>query len=768
MSNFLTDIIEADLASGRHRSVVTRFPPEPNGYLHIGHAKSICTNFGLARQYGGRCHLRFDDTNPLTEDVEYVESIQADVRWLGFDWGEHLYFASDYFERFFQLAVRLIEKGLAYVDEQPVEAIRAQRGTLTEPGTPSPFRDRTVEENLRCFAAMRDGQYPDGGAVLRARIDMAASNMIMRDPLLYRVRHAHHHRTGDAWCIYPMYDYAHCLEDAIEAVTHSICTLEFENNRELYDWVIEHTEIECQPRQYEFARLNLGFTVMSKRKLLQLVEGLHVSGWDDPRMPTLAGLRRRGVTPSAIRAFADLIGVARANSSVDIGKLEFCIRDDLNATAPRVLCVTRPLKVTLTTWPEDHVEWLDAPYWPEDIGLPGSRPLPMTRTLLIEQEDFAESPPKGWHRLSPGAEVRLRHGYVVRCDEVVKNDAGEVVELRCSHDPATRSGDPDGRRVKGVIHWVSATLGVPVEVRNYDRLFSVERPDADPDADFRAFLNPESLVRCPDAVVEPSVMNDSLDQRYQFERRGFFWADPVESTPEGRVFNRIVTLKDSWARAQATPEPAKPAPAAAPARRADADARPVKRTRAQERALARSADAALQSAMDALVAAGFSSDDADVLTGHRSTAELMLAALPQVADAALLARWGVNDLMRLSDEGDLSASRLDAAGLVAVLDGVQSGRLTVAAGRLLLETLHAKGGDAATHLATLGLDQPADAAGLQAHIHAVLEAHPDEVARYRAGKVALLGFLTGQVMRRAGAGADAAAVRTQVAEALGG
>ncbi|MCA9617784.1 MAG: glutamine--tRNA ligase/YqeY domain fusion protein, partial [Myxococcales bacterium] len=457
-SNFITDIIDADLASGKHTQVVTRFPPEPNGYLHIGHAKSICLNFGIAQKYpGARCHLRFDDTNPAAEDVEYVDAIERDVRWLGFDYGEHRYFASDYFERLHDFAVELIESGKAYVDSVSDAEVKRLRGSVTEPGTPSPYRDRSVEENLDLFARMRAGEFAEGEHVLRAKIDLASPNMKMRDPAIYRIKKAHHHRTGDRWTIYPLYDFTHCLSDAIEGITHSICTLEFENNRELYDWVLDNVDAPCHPQQIEFARLNLSYTLMSKRKLLQLVTEGHVRGWDDPRMPTLAGLRRRGVTPEAIVAFCDMVGVAKANSLVDVGKLEYCIRNDLNPRAPRVMGVLRPLEVIVESYPEGQVEELDAASFPHDVGKEGSRKVPFSRRLFIEASDFDKDPPKGYYRLSPGAEVRLRYAYVVRCTGVEEDAEGRPVRLRCVHDPATRgAAAPEGRRVKGTIHWVSA------------------------------------------------------------------------------------------------------------------------------------------------------------------------------------------------------------------------------------------------------------------------------------------------------------------------
>jgi glutaminyl-tRNA synthetase len=552
--DFIRARVAEDLGTGKYGGrVVTRFPPEPNGYLHIGHAKAICLNFGIALENeGGVCHLRFDDTNPETEDIKYVESIQHDVRWLGFDWGEHLYFASDYFEQLYDYGVILIEKGLAYVDSLNEEEIREYRGTVTEAGRPSPYRDRSIEENLDLFARMRAGEFGDGEHVLRGKIDMAHPNMLMRDPLLYRIRHASHYRRGDDWCIYPLYDFTHCLSDAIEDITHSLCTLEFENNRALYDWVLDAAGIE-PPRteQTESARLNLDYTVLSKRKLIRLVEEGLVSGWDDPRMPTIAGLRRRGVTPDSIRAFCDMIGVDKVNSRVEMGKLEFAIRDDLNQKSPRVLCVLRPLKVVITNYPEGEVEWLDAPFWPHDVPNEGYRKLPLSREIFIERADFMEDPPKKFFRLAPGREVRLRHGYIIKCEEVIKDaESGEVIELRCSFDPDSLSGPPaDRRKVKGTIHWVSGEHALPCEVRLYDRLFSVANPDdATEGKDFVASLNPESLVVLKDALIEPSVANDPPGTGYQFERQGYFISDPVDSGDGALVYNRTVTLRDTWAK----------------------------------------------------------------------------------------------------------------------------------------------------------------------------------------------------------------------------
>jgi glutaminyl-tRNA synthetase len=543
--DFIREIVEEDLRSGKHETVITRFPPEPNGYLHIGHAKSICLNFGVAIEYGGHCNLRFDDTNPTKEEVEYAEAIKRDVAWLGFDWGEHLYHASDYFAQLYEWAEELIRKDLAYVDSLTAEQIREYRGTLTEPGKPSPYRSRSIDENLDLFRRMRAGEFEDGAHVLRAKIDVSSPNINMRDPVLYRIRHETHHRTGDAWRIYPLYDYAHPLSDAIEHVTHSLCTLEFEDHRPLYDWLIENLPVPAQPHQYEFARLNLNYTVMSKRKLLRLVEERYVHGWDDPRLPTIAGLRRRGYTPASIRNFADRVGVAKRENVIDVALLEYSVREDLNRTAPRVMGVLRPLRVVITNYPEGRSEEFETPNNPEDPSM-GSRRVPFSRVIYIERDDFMEEPPKKFFRLAPGREVRLRSAYFITCTDVVKDADGEIVELRATYDEATRGGDaPDGRRPKATLHWVSAEHAVECEVRLYERLFKSENPEES--GNFLDDLNPNSLEVIRDARLEPSVLSSPPLARYQFERLGYFCVDP-DSTPQKLVFNRTATLKDAKAR----------------------------------------------------------------------------------------------------------------------------------------------------------------------------------------------------------------------------
>ena len=769
--DFVRDIVRADLESGKHQGVVTRFPPEPNGYLHIGHAKAICLNFGIAEEFGGRCHLRFDDTNPTTEDVEYTEAIERDIAWLGFDWGEHLYFASDYFAQMADYAVHLIRQGMAYVDSSNEAEIRELRGTINEPGRPSPDRDRSIEENLELFERMKAGELPDGSHVLRAKIDLAANNMLMRDPLLYRIRHAHHYRTGDAWCIYPMYDFAHCLEDAIEHVTHSVCTLEFENNRELYDWVIDHTPVPSRPRQYEFARLNLSYTVMSKRKLLQLVNEGHVEGWDDPRMPTLSGMRRRGYTPEAIRQFCDRVGVAKTYNVIDVALLEHSLRDDLNQKVPRVMAVLDPLEVVITNYPEGTSETFDAPFYPHDVPKEGSRPVPFSRTLHIEREDFEEDPPEGYYRLAPGREVRLRYAYLVTCTGVEKNDAGEVVRVLCTYDPATRGGNaPDGRRVPGTLHWVSAEHSIVAEVRLYDRLFDAELPGAD-DTDFLDQLNPDSLRRLEGARLEPSLASAAPGDRFQFERQGYFVADR-DSTAETLVFNRTVTLRDTWAKlsGQAEVEERRHA-----AERKAAEKAALKERQRLEAQSAGEPERELDTHQEERATRyhdqhGLGEADARLLASDDAVADFFEAALATYAEPRPVANWVLNELLReLKDRtvGDLPFGPAELAGLVALQDG---GEISGNAAKQVFEAMLAgeAGGDPEAIVDARGLRVLDDTAAIAATIAEVLAANPGQVAAYRGGKTALLGFFIGQVMKATGGRAKAQQVRELLLEALGG
>ncbi|HLV21724.1 MAG TPA: glutamine--tRNA ligase/YqeY domain fusion protein [Polyangiaceae bacterium] len=735
-SNFIRDIVADDLAARKHGGrVATRFPPEPNGYLHIGHAKSICLNFGLAEEFGGQCHLRFDDSNPTGESVEFVEAIQRDVRWLGFDWGENLFFASDYFERLYAFAVELIEAGKAYVCSLNEEQIRDYRGTVTEPGRPSPYRDRSVEENLDLFRRMRAGEFPDGAHVLRAKIDMAAANMKMRDPLLYRIRHVPHYRTGDRWCIYPLYDFIHPLSDALEDITHSICTLEFENNRELYDWVVGSVKTPGRPRQYEFARLNLSYTVLSKRKLIQLVNERHVSGWDDPRMPTLAGLRRRGYTPEAIREFCDRIGVAKNNSTVDVALLEHTLREDLNHRSPRHLAVLRPLRVLIDNYPEGQVEELEAPLWPHDVPKQGSRKLPFSRELYIEQDDFLLEPPKGYHRLSPGAEVRLRYAYVIRCDDVVRDAAGNVVELRCSYDPETRGGDAAGKKVKGTIHWVSAPHSVEAEVRLYDRLFKSEFPGSE--SDFLDDINPGSLVALR-ARVEPALAKAAADERFQFERHGYFYVDPVDSRPGTPVFNRTVALKDTWAKLSkgAAPGTEKERPASAPGAAA------ARTPGAPKPAPLPPAALALRDRH------GLGDDEARVLADQAPLRALFDDAARHTTNARAAASWIVNELapeLRDRGAGGSAVSGRSVAELVQLID---DGTISGAIGKQVLAEMLKTGDGAGAIVERRGLRQIDDRAALEPVVDQVLASDPEAVARYRAGNKNVLGAFVGMVMKQ--------------------
>jgi len=720
--DFVRAVVQQDLADRRHFVVRTRFPPEPNGYLHIGHAKSICLNFGVARDFGGVCHLRFDDTNPAKEDPEFVASIQEDVRWLGFDWGDNLFFASDYFEQLYAFAEQLIEAGRAYVCSQTEAEMRAARGTVTTPGTPSPYRGRTVAENLDLLRRMRAGEFPDGAHVVRARIDMANPNMKMRDPPFYRIRHVHHDRTGDAWCIYPLYDYAHCLSDAIEGISHSVCTLEFENNRELYDWFIDALDLpEPRPKQYEFARLALTYNLMSKRKLLRLVEEGRVNGWDDPRMPTISGMRRLGYTPEAVRAFCDRIGVAKANSTVDIALLEHAVRDDLNRRAPRAMGVLEPLRLVVEGYTGSEAFELAS-------SAPGEAPerprsVPFSGELYIDREDFAQDPPEGFRRLAPGREVRLRGAYFVTCTGVDTDASGAVTAVRCAFDPATRGGEaPDGRKPSGTLHWVDAVTSVPATVRAYDRLFSSPTPEEGPEGTtFLDRLNPDSL-RTLTARVEASVAEAAVGDRFQLERVGYFRVDE-DSTPGALVLNRTITLRDTWAKAAPAVKPKK-----APKKAAKAQEQAPASTEGTRAGDAVDADAALAGLRDAAVAAG--------------------------ADRTTATNFVANDVRRALGERGVADTRLDGASLAGLLalqaEGVVSGK----ASRRVLAVLLDEGGDPAAVVDRLGVRQVSDASALAPVVAEVLAAHPDEVARFRGGETKLMGFLMGRVMRASRGKAD--------------
>lgn len=776
-TDFIRQQVRADLASDRYGGrVVTRFPPEPNGYLHVGHATAILLNYGIAQDFDGRFHLRFDDTNPEKENEEYVRGILNDVRWLGADWGEHLYYASDYFEQMYACAVTLIEKGLAYVDSQPLEAIREGRGSVTEPGTPSPYRDRSAAENLDLFARMRAGEFEDGAHVLRGKIDMAHPNMLMRDPVLYRIRHAHHYRQGDDWCIYPLYDYAHCLEDAFEDVTHSICTIEFENNRELYDWVLDSVGFEePRPHQYEWAGLDLENAVLSKRAIGPLVAAGLVSGWDDPRLATIAAYRRRGVPAEAIRMFADIVGVSRSGGRTEEDKFDFAIREVLNAEAPRVMAVLDPLRVVLTNLPEEHTESFEMASFPPDVGREGSRSVPFGRAVWIERSDFAEDPPKGFRRLVPGGEVRLRGAYVIRCDEVVRGPDGAVTELRCSVDHETRGGgSPGDRKVKGTIHWVSVTDALDAEVRLYSALL---KPDEETvgvgegEVDVTERVNPDSLSVVEGAKVEPSVGGDAPETRYQFERTGYFWRDPVDGRGDRLVFNRIVALKSTY-RTEATDANANADGAGrAEARERAAEERvagpSVKPLISDARQAARDAEPELAKRFAAYQAEhGLSTEHADLLTGSMATVAFFEAALAEHDDAADIAAWIVTDVRARVGEGGVGDLAFSGAELGRLAGLVANGAVSRRAAKDVLARMAESGGDPATLIDEMGLAAVTDADELGRLVDEVLDGLPDKVAAYRAGNTNLVGLFIGRVMKASNGAADPKAVRTLLTERL--
>jgi glutaminyl-tRNA synthetase len=769
-SNFIRDIIDEDLEAGTYGDrVVTRFPPEPNGYLHIGHAKSIVLNFGIARDYADRadtrCHLRFDDTNPETEDMEYVRSIKDAVRWLGFDWGEHCYHAADYFEQFYDYAVKLIKQGDAYVDSLSEEEIRTYRGTVNKPGRPSPYRDRSVEENLDLFERMKAGEFDDGEHVLRAKIDMKSSHMIMRDPLLYRIKHADHYRRGDAWCIYPMYDYAHCLEDAIENVTHSLCTLEFDNNRRVYNWVLEHCldadELPTRPHQYEFARLNLDYTIMSKRKLLQLVEEGLVSGWDDPRLPTIAGMRRRGVTPDAIVNFCEQIGVTRSESRVQISLLEHAVRNDLNFKAPRVMAVLDPLKVTITNFPDDETDWIEAPHWPREIGKDDTREVPFNKTLYIERDDFREEPPEGFFRLAPGREVRLRWAYFITCDEVIRDEDGNVSELRCTYDPETRGGDaPDGRSPDATLHWVSADHAVPAEMRLYDRLFDVPVPEAG-DGDFTDHLNPNSLVT-QTGYIEPAI-RDLADRRVQFERQGYFWPDPEDSSTGALVYNQIVTLRDAWAEDEDTVDMEQKRREKEEAKRRQRE-RSMAAQRDPVEDLSPSQRARFDRYRDTF---GLGRKDAAILASDDPLALFFEEVLDTHDHPTAVANWILNELLGAIDERSPSDLPFDAAQFGRLVALIDEEVISKRAARTVLDDMLESGADPDAIVDERDLKQIADSDALDDVVSDVLDDNPNEVARYQDGEKKLLGFFMGQVMQATRGTANPQLTRELLQEKLG-
>lgn len=743
-SNFIRTIVEQHLAEGRYNEIVTRFPPEPNGFLHVGHAKAICVDFGTAQRYGGRCHLRFDDTNPVAEDPRFAEAIMEDIRWLGFEWGEHLYHASDYFQQLYDWAVQMVKDGHAYVDSLNAEQISEYRGTVNEPGKPSPYRDRSVEENLELLDGMRTGKFEEGEHVLRAKADMANPNMKLRDPLMYRILNRRHDRTGDAWHIYPMYDYAHGLSDAIEGVTHSICTLEFDNNRALYDLFLDRVGFaEPRPHQYEMARLNLPYTMMSKRKLRRCVEDGLVQGWDDPRMPTLRGMRKKGIPPGAIREFVERVGVSKANSVVDSLLLDNAIRDHLNPCSARMMAVLDPLELTISNWPEGQVDWLDASLYPHDVPLEGTRKLPFTGRIYIEQDDFMEVPVKGFRRLAPGREVRLRYGYLVRCTGVEKDESGRVIRVECTYDPASRGGvSPDGRKIKSTIHWVSASEGGRAEVRLYERLFNAEFPDRE--EDWRAVLNPDSL-RVVSAWVEPALLKLDGEARVQFERTGYFYVDPTESQPGEPAFTRIVPLKDSWAKAVA------PAP-----EKKKVTSKPVDTARERVRTSSELA------AIAAFVERGVGEEEASVLIEDTRLAGIFDKASAGHAHPGGVAKWVVHGI------GPTDTGALTVEALGRLVELVEEGSLTNRIARDLLAVLIAEGGDPDAIVDAKGWKVIADDSALVALVDAVIEENPKEAAAWRGGKDRLKGFFVGQVMKRTQGRADARRVNELLAERRGG
>ena len=771
-TNFIRAIIDEDLKTGKNgNAVVTRFPPEPNGYLHIGHAKAICLNFGIARDYpGGVCHLRFDDTNPTSEDPEFVESMQKDIRWLGFDWKENLFFASDYFEQLYEMAEDLIKQGKAFVDSESGEEIRLHRGTITEPGVHSIYRNRSIEENLDLFRRMRAGEFEEGAHVLRAKIDMASNNMLMRDPVMYRIKHAHHYRRGNDWVIYPLYDFAHPLSDAIEGITHSLCSLEFEVHRPLYDWFVENVSHtwNVRPRQYEFARLNLNYTVMSKRKLRPLVEDGRIRGWDDPRMLTLSGLRRRGYTPESIQDFCDRVGIAKAENRVEMALLEYSIRNDLNYKAPRVMCVLDPLKVTITNYPEGKTEQLEAPYWPHDIPNEGSRSVPFSREIYIERDDFMEDPPKKFFRLAPGREVRLRYAYVIKCEEVIKDEAGNVIELRCTYDPETKSGQTgDGRKIKGTVHWVSAAEAVPVEVRLYDRLFKTEDPEDVPEGEsFLINFNENSEIILKNSLVEPSVAGSPAGTHFQFERQGYFVTDEIDSQTDSLVFNRTVTLRDTWAKIS-DKVPSENGKSKKKSKGKNGSQVQPNRSRESILETLRSTSEGAAGAFEKyLDQDGLSLSDAEVLATDEMASALVEAARESGASAKSAASWVVNIL-----PGELkgeNAETLPFGGkeLAELISLVEDGTISTSIGKKVLGEMIASGTSPALVVEQKGLKQLNDAHAIGAIINSVLEANPDKVNQYKSGKTGLIGFFVGQTMKASKGAANPQMVKELLAEQL--
>ena len=744
--DFLRTIVEEDLKAGKYKEVITRFPPEPNGFPHIGHAKSICINFGIAKDYNGHCNLRMDDTNPTKEDTKYVEALKDAVQWLGFNWGENVYFTSDYFSKIYDYAVKLIKMNKAYVDSLTEEEIREYRGTVTQAGKRSIYAQRTVEENLDLLERMKNGEFKDGEHVLRAKIDMSAANMKMRDPLLYRIRHAHHFRTGDDWCIYPMYDFAHCLSDYIEGVSHSICTLEFENNRDIYDWLLDTLELKLpRPYQHEFARLGINYTVMSKRKLLDLVNGEYVSGWDDPRMPTIAGYKRRGYTKESILNFCDQIGIAKANSMVDVAQLEFCIRDDLNQKVPRVLCVMDPLKVTIENY--EGSEEIDAPYYPHDVPKDGSRKLPFSKDIYIERDDFMENPPKGYFRLTPEQPVRLRHGYIIACKEVIKNLDGKIIEIKAEYYPESKSGsDTSGIKVNSAIQWVSAKEAKTVELRVYDRLFKNEAPEGLED------LNPDSLKIIKNALVEPAVITDKIDERFQFERQGYFYADPIDYTNEKPVFNKIVGLKDSWAKKTKIVEP---------------EVKNTQKVQMQKVQVVGSMEpmnedqkAAFEKYTNTL---GLNSEVANILARDEHLSHFYEEAQILVNSPITLANIVVNEVARELKQMELSQVKFTPSQIAELVKMIDDETISSKIAKDVFEEMVKSGINPTQIVKDKGLVQISDPSEISPIIDEIIANNPDNVAKFKAGNTKLLGFFVGQVLKSTGGKANPQVVNELVA-----
>lgn len=746
--DFLRIIVEEDLRKEKYKEVVTRFPPEPNGFPHIGHAKSIAINFGIARDFEGCCNLRMDDTDPTKEEMKYVEALKDAVKWLGFTWADDVKYTSDYFPKLYDYAVMLIKMGKAYVDSLGEEEIKAYRGTVTEPGKRSKYADRSIEENLDIFERMKKGEFKDGEHILRARIDMSAANMKMRDPLLYRIRHAHHFRAGDAWYVYPMYDFAHCLSDYIEGVTHSICTLEFENNRELYDWILDELDLTPpRPYQYEFARLNVNYTVMSKRKLLELVEGKYVSGWDDPRLPTIAGYKRRGYTPESILNFCDSIGIAKANSTVDVSQLEFCIRDDLNTKVPRVMSVFDPLKVIIENY--EGSEELEASYYPDDVPKEGSRKLLFSREIYIEREDFMENPPKGYYRLTPEQPVRLKHAYIITCKEVIKDADGNITEIKAQYYPDSKSGsDTSGIKVKSAIQWVDAGSARTVEVRLYDRLYKNDAPEGLDD------LNPDSLQVIKNALIEPAVITEKADVRFQFERQGYFYADPVDYTDDTPVFNKIVGLKDSWSKKTTVKEASKNTPKPiAENKQIEGEVAPMS---AAETALFEKYTGELK----------LNSEVANTLARDAQLSSFYEEALSASGSPVALANMVANEVARELKESDSHALKFSAKQIAELVSMIEDGTISSKIAKQVFEEMAKTGENPAQIVEAKGLVQISDPAKLVPIIDEIIAKNPDNVEKYKAGNTKLLGFFVGQVLKTTGGKANPQVVNKLVAQKL--